>query len=739
MRLVAVGAGLVFASFVCVKGVPTLRHDWNWPIEASAVPPFVNELTGGWLPAGFGQLNAHPTTYAIALPIALVMWLFGPLGALALFTFAIGWLCVRNAAKVSQRWSAGTLAAAGIGLFALFNPWVYNEVVAGHLVMVLAYAGTIGLAGEMLRGSNASPVRLALWLVLVESQLQFFILAMLALVIFASRTKKWLPPAAGVILALPTIVGLLAARGTIVRTPYSLAWQVYQSVPPGALAALGGYFPGYGDRLGLAAEVAVWAVLALALVGVVVARSRAVIAAAVTVVALFVIIAGTQGPFAAPYSWAVHNVPETGVFRELYDLAGLFAAAVILPASAALGALRPARYVALAAGLALVATWAAAPPSDLWIGASSYPHPRIAAPAFSRVALLPAFQPLGLRDAGGDGADPDARAYPGNVAVLNEYLPQYPVDMALALFERRGDVEPLRALGVAAIVSRSWLISRANQRIVLLAPPPPTYSGVTARVRYLADPLPLLSTCDAARVVGLPNRLDACAVFFGDAGPPYPAVRALSAHADSVDPRNDWIDARLAFANEPALAQSLGGVYTLSRAPYRIDSGSFVLAFVRGRLNDSGGRTVLIGRGEFVWLPVPANGESVVCSGECELVAVARSLPALATAAKSTISATAFRSLTPWLYVVTGADAGGVLRFNERYDGAWAALRGWRVLPHMRVDMAANGWLVGGPSTAPIVIVQLTSVAQMLAALCGIVCILWLLKAAARVPTKRGP
>jgi hypothetical protein len=738
---VAIAAGLVFAAFVSVKGVPTLRHDWNWPIDAVAMPPFLNELIGGWLPAGFGQLNAHPTTYVIALPIALAMWLVGPLGALALFAFAIGWLCVRNAARVSLSWSAGTPAVAGIGLFALFNPWVYNEIVAGHLVMVLAYAGTIGLAGEMLRGAKASSVRLALWLVLVETQLQFFILAMLALVLFASRTKKWLPPVAGVILALPTIVGLLAERGTIVRIPYSLAWQVYQSVAPAALSALGGYFPGYADRLGVAAEVAVWAVVALALAGVVIARrSRGVIAAAVAMVVLFVVIAGTQGPLAVPYAWAVHNVPESGVFRELYDLAGLLAVALVVAASAALGSLRPARYVALAAGLALAATWMADPPSDLWIGASSYPHPLVAAPPFSRVALLPAFQPLGLRDSGGDGADPDAHAYPGNVTALNEYLPEYPVDMALALFERRGDAGALRALGVAAIVSRDWLISRANERIVLVGPPPPKYSGATARVRYLADPLPLVSTCGAIAVFALPNRLDACGVFFGDAGTAYPAVRTLSAHGDSVDPRIDWIDARLAFANEPALAQGLGGVYTQSRAPYRIESGAFVLAYLRGRLNDSAGRTIGIGRGEFVWLPLPAGAESVVCAGECELVAVARSLPALSrAAANGAVSPVPFRAVTPWLYVVNGAGASAMLRLNERYDAAWMALRAWRILPHVRVEMAANGWLIGAPAPDPIIIVQLTSLVQMLAALCGIGCILWLLKAAQRAPTKRGP
>ncbi len=742
MRLLAVAAGFVFAAFVSVKGVPTLRHDWNWPVEASAIPSFVNEMIGGWLPNGFGMLNAHPTMYPIALPIGLGLWIFGPLGALALFALCAGWLCARNAIRLAQRLGAAGVAAAGIGVFALFNPWVYNEVVAGHLVMVLAYAGMIGLIGEMLRGTAASSVRLALWLVLVETQLQFFIIAMLALAIFGLRTKKCLPPLAGLVVALPTIVGLIAERGTIVRTPYSLAWQTYQSVPTGALSALGGYFPGYADRLGLAAAIAVWAVLALALFGVVVARkSRAVIAAVAASAALFLIIAGTQGPLAVPYAWIVRNVPESGVFRELYDLAGIFAAVLLVPASAALRALRAAGYVSLAAGVALGAAWIAAPPSDLWIGAAAYPHPQVTAAPLQRVAFSPAFQPLGLRGDGGDGADPDARGYPGGVVALNEYLPSYPVDMALARYEQRGDVAALRALGTAEIVSRGWLISRTSSRILLTAAPPPeTIAKEIPSLRRIGNPLPPVSTCAASRVVALPSALDACDVFFADAGPAYPAVRLLSSGSDSVDPETDWIDARLGFAKYPEIAQGLGGIYTRSRIPFRVDGGTWMLAYVNGHLNDANGRAIFTSRGEFAWLAVPAGGESVTCGGLCELVALTRSRPALAANAPSgTISARPFRAVLPWLYVVSDAPAATLLRLNVRYDAAWTAVRAWHALQHVRVDMAANGWLVGVSSPAPIIIVQVASLLQMLAELCGIVCILCLLKAARRVPTKRGP
>ena len=170
-RAVAFAAALAFAILVTLKGVPTLRHDWNWPIDATGIPSFVEDSFSGWLPVGFGIPNAHPTAYLIALPLVATMWLLGPLAALVLFAFVAGYLCVRGGAALAAHWTAAPAASAGIGMFAIFNPWVYNEVVAGHLVMVLSYGALLGFIAEMLRGRDASSVRLALWLALIEAQL----------------------------------------------------------------------------------------------------------------------------------------------------------------------------------------------------------------------------------------------------------------------------------------------------------------------------------------------------------------------------------------------------------------------------------------------------------------------------------------------------------------------------------------------------------------------------------------
>ncbi|MGC1382108.1 MAG: hypothetical protein WA814_13925 [Candidatus Baltobacteraceae bacterium] len=738
----AVAGAAAFAAFVAANGVPTLRHDWSWPIGRDAIASFVNESLGGWVSVGFGVPNPHPTTYLIALPIASLMWLFGPYLALVLTAFAIGYLCMRAAALLSSAWGYDAVAAFGIGLFALFNPWVYNEVVAGHLVMVLAFGGSIGLLAEMMRGANASPVRLALWLALVASQLQFFILAMLALAVFAAFTKRWLPVVAGLCFALPTAIGLVAERSTLLATPYNVTWQANQSVAPLPLLALGGYFPGYADRLGVAAQLAVWAMLGLAALGALVAvRRRRAVWAIVALVALYVAVLGTNGPFAAQYEWVVRHVPESGVFRELYDIAGLLAALIVLLAFAATSAVRPLAYAGLCAGAVLLVTWIARPPSDLWIAAGSYPRPAVSAPAFARVALLPAFQPLGLRVGGGDGADPDVYVYPAHVAALNAYLPTYPVDVALARFERTGDEETLRALGVVQIVSRPWLMSRSNGRIGLAArslAAAPARAGAVPQTSSLGGATPLVSACETPRIVALALRLGACNLFFGDV-PGYEPVRAELAQSDSIDPQTAWIDARLAFAAVPALAQGIGGTLTQSRVPYRVEPGSALLAYVRGRLNAADGRRLAGGGGGFTWFQIPPDVSSVVCDGLCELVAQTRTSPRLPPDLPPARSwALRFRRPAPWLYVVDpGPRPAPLLRLNERYDPGWAAISGWRVLPHLRIDVSTNGWAMPAASTGEVILVQVTALLQLIAQLFGFLALLWLLKALVRAPTKR--
>ena len=734
----AVAAAAVFTGFVVAKGIPTLRHDWTWPVDAQGIPSFFQDALGGWIPVGFGIVATHPTTYLIGIPIVAAMLIAGTLAALAAFAFALAYCCARTAQGVGFFCGSGPIGAAGLAALALFNPWVYNEVVAGHLVMVLAYGAFIGLLGEMLRGRNASQLRLALWLVLAYAQLQFFIVAFVAALVFAMATRKWRPLLAAIAVALPSVVGVIAERGTLLQTPYILEWQANQSLYAVPLLTLGGYFAGYADRLGAVAQAAVSIVLVLALCGMAIAyRERRVSWAAGAAAIIFLIALGVHGPFGAVYAAIVKTVPETGVFRELYDLAGIFTALLLVPAAAAVARYRALQWTALVAGVALPLAWIVHPPSDLWVGAASYPHPAIAAPPYARIALFPAFQPMELRDGRGDGADPDLYAYANSVAPVNAYLPSYPVDAALAQYVQSGDVRALAALGVRRVVNRPWLVSRSNGEIGLAAASLPAQmsSNNVYRSRIVANAAPLVGACNGSRIVGTPSALQACDIFFSDALGAAPFTVARSS-GDSIDPRRAWIDASLAFAREPSLAQGLGGVLTQSRTSLAVVPDSWLLAYVRGSLRDTRGRTLFQAPGSFAWVWLPASTERVTCDGICEVVGETRAFPAVALPATPAHElAVAFDAPAPWLIVVRGA-SGALLRFNARYDGAWVAFAGARILPHVRVALAANGWFLPA-GRSDVTVVHVGALLQLLAELAGIVCTAFLLKALFQRGTKR--
>jgi hypothetical protein len=243
----------------------------------------------------------------------------------------------------------------------------------------------------------------------------------------------------------------------------------------------------------------------------------------------------------------------------------------------------------------------------------------------------------------------------------------------------------------------------------------------------------LISNCEAPRVVLLPGELGACNVFFGDTKR-YGPVRPLETLNDSLDPRTDWIDARLAFGEMPSIAQGIGGTLTQSHLPYPVHPGASVLVYVHGILTDSAGRILTVRQLGFRWLTLPSDAKAVQCVGLCMLVAQTRALPNLPARAGPTLSwACDFRKLAPWLYVVKrGARPARLLRLNERYDSGWIALEGWHVLPHLRVDMAANGWLYQDQSSTTIVLLQATSLLQLVAEILGVLCVAWLLVAATR-------
>jgi hypothetical protein len=141
--------------------------------------------------------------------------------------------------------------------------------------------------------------------------------------------------------------------------------------------------------------------------------------------------------------------------------------------------------------------------------------------------------------------------------------------------------------------------------------------------------------------------------------------------------------------------------------------------------------------GAFSWISVPPSVEAVTCEGLCELIAESRAFPGVPLHQRDgTEQPVAFAQLAPWLYRVRGA-TGGMLRFNSQYDPGWMGVRAWHVLPHLRVGLAANGWLLSDGRTDDVILVQITAFWQLVAELAGVICTALLLKALVRQRTKR--
>jgi hypothetical protein len=357
--------------------------------------------------------------------------------------------------------------------------------------------------------------------------------------------------------------------------------------------------------------------------------------------------------------------------------------------------------------------------------------------------LLPAFQPLSrLKDNAGSGPDPDARILPDGVDPMNSLLPAYPADAALAAFEDRGDARPLAALGVSEIVSRPWLTSDASALAAQRALPAPRTAApaaVAATVGTLALlPSSLLVLERTPPTCSVCADLSAGAVFFGDvagmSGPLVPSGWRSYSPAIDVQPpstsvlaKDGWVDARLAFASDPELAQAFGGAVTTSRdAMLPVIGGLDALVFVRGRLFASSGALIATNTSGYEWVDLGDDVHSLRCDSLCAVAVEARGAQAIP--ADATTSALPLPlEIREWIPWMASADIPGghaaLLRYDVAYDRGWTASMRGATLPHVRVDAFANGWLV--PQRGQSATVTMVHVPSLIAAILEGVGFVW--------------
>ncbi len=695
-RLVAPCLGMLVAWAVMHAGLPALRHDWRVPISMAAEGPWLDSLTSGWLSAGIGNAQPYPTFYLVGLALRPLAWFATTTELMALVVWLGVTLAAWGASEIARARSASAATRLAVACFAALNPWVYTKLVAGHMLMVLAYGLAFALVAEIVRPAPR-PFALLVLAALSITQIEFFAIAFVPLMIWTVRTRRYRVAGIVVLTAAPIAVGIAASIASIAGTPFNLEWQRDQSVAPGAAFVLDGYFTNYARAF--APYRTVGAAFALAaLIGVRGAlRTGIGRLAVVAAVILPLAVAGTKGPLAAPYAWLVTHVAAIGLFRELYDLLALVAIAyvVVLVEGPARGPV--AGSVLAIASVVWIVPWLASPPTSFFVPAASLPSVAFPANRQVRVALLPAFQPMSF-EGRGSGVDPDAYARSGRATPLNDVLPQYPVDVALARIAR-GDASYARALGVGTVIDRPYLQSDvASLRSQRVDPGP---LGDVKAGRPIEAPLPLLGIVAAPRIVTLADDPGGDGQFFGDGDPR--AVARFRFSTETIDARQAWVDARLAAELEPELSSAFGGATTLSNLPIALPRGGpwhAVLALVRGELRTMTGRLVATTSPRMRWWPLPAGDAPLVCRGACTVALAGNPPPKLLENAPLGV----FRPLEiafvePWLATaLVPSGAHGALRLAIRYDPAWACITRGRFLDHVRLATTLDGWLL--PSDA---------------------------------------
>jgi hypothetical protein len=165
-----------------------------------------------------------------------------------------------------------------------------------------------------------------------------------------------------------------------------------------------------------------------------------------------------------------------------------------------------------------------------------------------------------------------------------------------------------------------------------------------------------------------------------------------------VRAQDGWVDARLAFASDPALAQAYGGALTTSRrASLAVKGGHQALVDVRGRLLAADGRVIASNTQGYRWVPLPSDIGAVRCDGLCAVAleaSVPEGVPPEA-APRGRPVAIGMMQIEPWLATARIAPGPeGMLRLNDGYDRGWALLMNGKWMTHFRVDAATNGWLL---------------------------------------------
>jgi len=446
---------------ILAHGTPALRHDWLWPTTPAARLAYGTAYLSGWDPTGFGAPHPNVSMYVLASLIWAGLLLFGGFATLLVLLSVIAGVVLACAYRCARTlgapiWTSRLLASA-----ALFNPWVYSKVVAGHLAMILAYGLTYRILTDLYtrRGTVMS------WLVVlvgILGQLQFFLLDMLVVLGYVRRRRAIRRAVLAVIvIASPVAIGLLGDHAYLHALPYTLNWQDTQSLPSLDVYPLLGYFTAYTRPVDTLFRIAGWAFCGGALMLTATSLSwRLRFGLPCALLLWGALLMGVHGPFAVPYAIVVQRIHESAIFRELYDLSAYLLIGYL--AAAALVARTMPRLVTLLFGVGCCASasaWALYPPYEWFVTQERIPIVAVTTSPMYRFAVLPPLQPMIYKHRG-TGFDPEITPHDGGVQPLNAYAPSATVIDAFSRYLQHGDGTALAALGVAEVWRRPGFVSQ---------------------------------------------------------------------------------------------------------------------------------------------------------------------------------------------------------------------------------------------------------------------------------------
>ncbi len=703
--IASVALVLLFLTFGLRDGIPILRHDWGLPYSAAGWRAFAVATTSGWSQNGIGHPRPYPTLYLLGPLLALIGILLGSFWAAAAFLAVVALLLVGAARKLARVFGAPRWFGISLATASLFNPWMYEKLVAGHLTMMLSLAVCFFTASSLVAG-EVSPVGLFVCGYVAAFQIQYGLLAgaILFIIVPSFRVAKY--TAAGALTSLlPSIIGISLEHSFLRSIPFSVPWQINNSVPLGQGMLLDGYSSNYTLASKPMFILAGAFLLASALMAVpVCVRSirhrKLVLRVAVGATATLLFCSGLRGPLAAFYSVMLKFRPIL-VFRELFDLIGIVAIGYFLLASLAAGKSRIARFCVAGAAMLFLVAWTMSPPYRQFVSANAVPKIRIYSRTTNlRFSLMPWMQPLRFKRRG-SGSDPDIFTHANNFSSLNEYQYSYPVGEAIASYLRTKDAVALEDLSVSRIYSRPYFSS--DQTTIENGDPADALLPQATGSKRLS-PQPELALTNVPPSSDRLHRFET-PYLFGDGDPIrfLRFVRPVEPPLDSINPRQAWVAVAEASPAFPGIGNSFGGAFTLNgHAKLALPEPRPIATLVRvqGKLLGSG-RLLSSNTKGWEWVGL-GRAKSLQCRGRCAVVLwQTHRFPALQKRPKSHVPTVPihFWQIAPFAligHIKLSAPTAhrSLVLFRSRYDAAWV-LFGIPSLEHVDYSMVFNGYEIG--------------------------------------------